>query len=107
MQQYCLQTAQHSHSHLPFWFYSQEANRHLRPEAHRELPMGVDSLLLADSHNQGESGQEAAGRAVLGCNFEMTDRLDLAAEERSWWRDSNCLAAGDTRLVELQVEESL
>lgn len=65
--------------------------------------MGADSLLLADSHNQAESGQEAAGRAVLGCNFEMPDRLGLAAEERSWWRDSNCLAAGDTRLVELQV----
>lgn len=65
--------------------------------------MGADSLLLANSHNQGESGQEAAGRAVLGCNFEVPDRLGLAAEERSWWRDSNCLAAGDTRLVELQM----
>lgn len=66
-----------------------------------EPPMG------ADSHNQGESGQEAAGRAVLSCSLEMTSRLGLVAEGRSWWRDSNFLAAGDTRLVELQVEESL
>lgn len=99
--------AQHSHSHLPFWFYSHVANKDLRPEAHRESPMGVDSLLLADSHNQGESGQEAAGRAVLGCNFEMKSRLGLVAEGRSWLRDSNSLAVGDTRLVELQVEGSL
>lgn len=93
--------AQHSHSHLPFCFCSQLANRDLRPEAHREPPVG------ADSHNQGESEQEAAGRAVLGCSFEMTSRLGLVAEGRSWWRDSNSLAAGDTLLVELQVEESL
>lgn len=79
----------------------------MRPEAHRELPLGADSPLLADIYNRGESGQETAGRAVLGCNSETTSRLDLVAQRKSWWRDSNYLAAGDTRLVELQVEESL
>lgn len=99
--------AQHSHSHLPFWFYSQVANRDLRPEAHRKPPVGAGSPLVANSYNQGESGREAAGRAVLGCNSEMTSRLGLVAEGRNWWRDSNSLAAGHSRLAGLQVEESL
>lgn len=99
--------AQHSHSHLPFWFYSQVANRDLRPEAHRKPPVGAGSPLVANSYNQGESGREAAARAVLGCNSEMTSRLGLVAEGRNWWRDSNSLAVGHSRLAGLQVEESL
>lgn len=99
--------AQHSHFHLPFWFYSQVANRDLRPEAHREPRGGADSPLVASSHNLGESGRKAAGRAVLGCNSEMTSRLDLVAEGRNWWRDSNSLAVGHSRPAELQVEERL
>lgn len=92
--------AQHSHSHLPFWFYSQVANRDLRPEAHREPP-------VANSYNQGESGREAAGRAVLGCNSETVSRQGLVAEGKNWWRDSNSLAVGHSRLAGLQVKKSL
>lgn len=76
--------AQHSHSHLPFWSCFQVANRDLRPESHREPPVGADSPWMANSYNQGESGREAAGRAVLGCNSEMTSRLGLVAEGRNW-----------------------
>lgn len=78
----------------------------LRPEAHREPPVGAGRPLVANSYNQGESGREAASRAVLGCNSEMTSRLGLVAEGRNWWRDSNSLAVGHSRLG-LQVEESL
>lgn len=99
--------AQHSHSHLLFWFYSQVANRDLRPETHRKPPVGAGSPLVTDSYNQAESGREVAGRAVLGCNSEMTSRLGSVAEGRNWWRDSNSLAVGHSRLAGLQVEESL
>lgn len=79
----------------------------LRPEAHREPPVGAGSPLVAHSYNLGESGWQAAGRAVLGCNSEMISRLGLVAEGRNWWRDSNSLAVGNSRLAGLQVEESL
>lgn len=98
---------QHSHSHLPFWFYSQVVNRDLQPEAHREPPVGVGNPLVANSYNQGESGPEAAGRAVLGCNSEMLSRLGLVAEGNNWWRDNNSLAVGHSRLAGLQVGKSL
>lgn len=99
--------AQHSHSHLPFWFYSQLANTDLRPGAHREPPVGAGSPLVANNYNQGESGREVADQTVLSCNSEMTSRLGLVAEGKNWWRDSNYLAVGHSRLAELQVEESL
>lgn len=56
----------------------------LRPEAQRKPPVGAGSPLVANSYNQGESGRQAAGRAVLGCNSEMVSTPGLLAEGRNW-----------------------
>lgn len=83
------------------------ANTDLRPGAHKKPPVGAGSPLLANSYNRGESGREVADQTVLGCNSEMASRLGLVVEGKNWWRDSNYLAVGDSRLAELQLGESL